>query len=250
MTAKAAQAEALSWRERVFPKLAWASVKGTLLLGLFAGIYWLWLQSTVWLPVKQILVAGALQEVSSAELRDVVKPLLQDGFIRMDVRQVRDAVEAMPWVSRVTVRRQWPDTLALEVEEQRLLARWHDDGLVNLGGELFYPAKIEVDASVPRFEGIDGLSHEMAKHYQRYQQILSEVGLSIVAIRVSERHAWVVELDNEIELVLGREPQDQRIQRFINVYRTDLAEKTKQISRVDLRYSNGFSIRWKENKVG
>ncbi len=250
MTAKATPAIALTWRERLFPQLVWVSLKGALLLGLFGGAYWLWLQSAAWLPVKQISVTGVLHEVSGAELRDVVKPLLQDGIIRMDVQQVRDAVEAMPWVSRVTVRRQWPDTLALEVEEQPLLARWHDDALVNLQGELFYPATIEVDAKVPRVEGVDGLSRAMAKHYQRYQRILSEVGLSIVAIRVSKRHAWVVELDNEIELILGREPQDQRIERFINVYRNELAEKSKRISRVDLRYSNGFSISWKENKVG
>ncbi len=250
MTVKAAPAEALSWRKSLFPKLAWVSLRGALLLGLCGGVYGLWLQSAVWLPVKQISVTGVLQEVSSAELRDVVKPLLQGGIIRLDVQQVRDAVEAMPWISRVTVRRQWPDTLALEVEEQPLLARWHDDALVNLRGELFYPTTIEVDAAVPQFAGIDGLSQEMAKRYQRYQQILSPAGLSIVAIRVSERHAWVVELDNEIELILGREPQDQRIERFINVYRGELAEKVKRISRVDLRYSNGFSISWKENKVG
>ncbi len=245
-----AQPTTSPWQQTIKPLLLRVALKGGGLLLLLAGFYWLWLQTTTLLPVKQISVTGVMQQVSGAELRDAVKPLLQDGFIRMDVQAIRDAAEALPWVSRVTVRRQWPDTLALVVEEQQLLARWGDDALVNLRGELFYPSIIEVDATLPRFDGVDGLSKVMAETYQQYQSILTDVDLSIVVIKVSERRAWVIELANGIELVLGRGPQSQRIQRFVTVYHGELAEKAEQISRVDLRYSNGFSVSWKENKVG
>lgn len=245
-----AQPTASPWQQTIKPLLVRMGLKGGLLLLLAGALYWFWLQTAVLLPVKQVSVTGVMQQVSSAELRDVVKPLLQDGLIRMDVQTIRDAVESLPWVSRVTVRRQWPETLVLVMEEQQLLARWGDDALVNLRGELFYPSKIEVDATLPRFDGVDGLSQTMAEKYQQYQTMLMAVGLSIVVVKVSERRAWVVGLANGIELVLGREPQSQRIQRFITVYRRDLAEKAERISRVDLRYSNGFSISWKENKVG
>lgn len=245
-----AQPTASPWQQTIKPLLVRMGLKGGLLLLLVSALYWFWLQTAALLPVKQVSVTGVMQQVSSTELRDVVKPLLQDGLIRMDVQVIRDAVESLPWVSRVTVRRQWPDTLALVVEEQQQLARWGDDALVNLRGELFYPSTIEVDATLPRFDGVDGLSKVMAEAYQQYQPILADVELSIAVIKVSERRAWVIELANGIELVLGRGPQNQRIQRFITVYRSGLAEKAERISRVDLRYSNGFSVSWKENKVG
>jgi len=231
--------------------LRWQVVlKVMLFLVLLASVYGVWLQSTVWLPFKQIEVTGILQQVSSAELREVVAPLVSVGFIRMDVLAVRDAVKALPWVSEVTVRRQWPDTLALEIEEQQLLARWGDVGLINQQGELFYPENLEVDEAVPRFYGVEGVSSKMAQGYLRYQDLLQEAQLSIVRLDVSARRAWSIKLNNGVDLLLGREPPDQYLQRFIEVYRGGLAEQIERISRVDLRYSNGFAVRWKENKAG
>lgn len=225
-------------------------LKGVLFLVLLAGVYGAWLQSTTWLPFKQIEVTGVLQQVSGAELREVVAPLVSEGFIRMDVLAVHDAVKALPWVSEVTVRRQWPDTLALDIEEQQLLARWGDVGLINQQGELFYPTDIEVDDAVPRFYGVEGVSSKMAQGYLRYQELLQKAQLSIVRLDVSARRAWSIKLNNGVDLLLGREPQDQYLRRFIEVYRDGLAEKIERISRVDLRYSNGFAVRWKENKAG
>lgn len=231
--------------------LLWPMLPKGLLLALILGsVYGVWLQSTVWLPFEQIEVTGALQQVGSAELREVVAPLVSVGFIRVDVMAVRDAVEALPWVSSVTVRRQWPNTLALEVEEQRLLARWGDNGLINQKGELFYPEDIDIDTDIPHFYGVEGVSSQMATAYRRYQALLQKAQLSVVRLDVSERRAWRIKLNNGVELVLGREPKDQHLQRFIDVYSSGLADQITRISRVDLRYSNGFAVRWKDNKVG
>ncbi len=231
------------WLQRYLPKLL-------ILALLIGGSYWAWMQTTSLLPVKQLAVTGVMQQVSSTELREVVRPLVQEGFVRMDVLAVRDAVEAMPWVSRTTIRRQWPDTLAIEVEEQQLLAQWGSEALVNTQGELFRPRTVETESVIPRFDGIAGMNQRMATAYQRYQQMLSEVELTVLRVEVTERRAWLLELDNGIELVLGREPSERHLQRFIDVMRSGLSQRAEEISRVDLRYSNGFAVRWKDNKIG
>lgn len=231
--------------------IPWLSLlKGLMLAGVSIVIYWSWLQTAQLLPIKQIALTGVMQQVQGAAVRDAVRPFVEKGFFSTDVAQVRDVVEAMPWVSQATVRRQWPDTLAIEVKEQRLLARWADDALINLQGELFYPPLLEGFQSVPQFNGIAGLNVVMAEQYQHYQQMLSVIALTIVRLDVSERRAWRIKLNNGVELLLGRAPQTQRLQRFIDAYQGGLADHTEQISRVDLRYSNGFAISWKENKVG
>ena len=41
------------------------------------------------------------------------------GFLLVAV-----ALAALPWVERVVVRKQWPDTLEILITEHRALARW------------------------------------------------------------------------------------------------------------------------------
>ena len=216
---------------------------------LFIG-HWSWQKTAQLLPVKQIAVTGVLQQVTGEKLREVVRPLVKEGFVRTDVIAVRDAVRALPWVSTVTIRRQWPDTLALEVEEQQLLATWGDNALVNQQGELFYPESFDLPSATPRFFGIDGMNLRMSESYLGFKEQLLQVGLEIVRLEVTERRAWQMTLSNGIELLMGREPQGQHLQRFIKAYSSGLAQRAEQIGRVDLRYSNGFAIRWKESGIG
>lgn len=236
--------------ERIKSYLLRYGPKSVLLITLLLAGHWAWQQTAQLLPVEQIVVTGVMQQVSGAELRELVHPMVTDGFFRTDLIAVRDAIQAMPWVSKATVRRQWPDALAIEIEEQQLLASWGESALVNAQGELFYPESVEVAAGMPTFVGIDGLSQKMSQRYRDFQALLQPEGLMIVSLEVTERRAWQMTLSNGIELLLGREPQEKDLQRFMTAYRSGLSQRAEEISRVDLRYSNGFAIRWKENGIG
>jgi cell division protein FtsQ len=73
---------------------------------------------------------------------------------------------------------------------------------------------------------------------------LARVGRSVARLSVNARRSWELELDNGVELRLGREQTMARLRRFVRTYPVVHAAKLDQLQYVDLRYSNGFSVRW------
>ncbi|HYQ52651.1 MAG TPA: cell division protein FtsQ/DivIB, partial [Pseudomonas sp.] len=49
-----------------------------------------------------------------------------------------------------------------------------------------------------------------------------------------------------IELLLGRDHLVEKMRRFIAIYDKTLKEQITNIARIDLRYSNGLAVGWRE----
>ena len=64
------------------------------------------------------------------------------------------------------------------------------------------------------------------------------------AVSLDARGAWRVELSNSIEVRLGREDSDRRIELFVEIVAPIIAARLGEVAYVDMRYSNGFAIGW------
>lgn len=235
-------ATALALTQRIDWRLV---VKAGAALVVMALLVVAWLNSERFMPLRQVQAIGALDKISPAQLQAVVAPLAASGFLRVDVSAVRDQVEAMTWVRHAAVRRVWPDTLAIEIEEHKALAVWSKGGLVDDQGALFAGQAAEVAEILPVFSGIETLAKAMVEQYRAMKPHLDGVELRVVSLDVNERRAWSVKLDNGIELVLGRELKAEQIARFVQIYPQVFASRAPEIARVDLRYTNGMAVQWK-----
>ena len=56
----------------------------------------------------------------------------------------------MPWVRHASVRRVWPNALAVTLEEYKPLGTWGSDQLVSVDGELFTANQGEPKTTCPR----------------------------------------------------------------------------------------------------
>ncbi|MGA1730758.1 MAG: cell division protein FtsQ/DivIB, partial [Steroidobacteraceae bacterium] len=84
-----------------------------------------------------------------------------------------------------------------------------------------------------------------AQRYLAIQERLGHQGLRLKALTLDERGAWEMELTNGVLVRLGRNQVDQRTERFIRVASQVIAGRAAEVSHVDMRYSNGFSIGWR-----
>ena len=191
-------------------------------------------------------VEGEFGHVSQEQIQQAVLAYVSAGFFNVDVDAVREAVLALPWVYHVTARRVWPDTVALVVTEQVPLARWGKQALVNQHGELFRPPAQSWPDGLPRFEGPQGLADSMLHHYRDMSRLLTPLDLRIGRLAQDERRAWRLVLGNDIEIMLGRADTYQRLIRLVRIYPRVLGEQAAAIARIDLRYTNGFAVRWRE----
>ncbi len=202
-----------------------------------------WLQDPETLPMRHVQVQGEFRFVDEQELTQRVSEHLYGGFFSVDVDAVRAAAQELAWVDHVSVRRIWPDTLRLIVREQQPAARWGETGLLNTRGELFHPPAATVPAGLPLLAGPDELRERVMQQYLKARELLALIDRQPRHLELDARRAWHLELDNGVQVDLGREDAEPRLLRFVRAYPA-LARGQVAIERVDMRYSNGFSVLW------
>jgi cell division protein FtsQ len=200
-------------------------------------------------PVQNIRFEGPLDRVTHAELEAVVLNLVRGNFFLVDLDAVRESVEALAWVHRAEVRRRFPQDIAVQFTEERLAARWSDGAWVNTSGEVVRVPDADLPADLPRMAGPDGTSAQVLAAYDVFRETLAPSHLRIVALTLTPRRSWRLDLEGEandqrLTILLDRDQPRNRLERFARVYQASLASEATAIRQVDLRYTNGFAVAW------
>ena len=196
-------------------------------------------------PVRVISIDGSFQRVSPGEIEKAVAPFATQGFMSADLADIQRAVETLPWVDHARIARRWPNSLRVTVIEQTAAARWGESGLLNTRGELFVRTATHVPPELPHLSGPEGTESQVAQRYLAAQGRMLEAGMRIAALRLDERGAWEMDLDSGVTVRLGRRDVEERIERFIHTASQVIAHRLTEIGYVDMRYSNGFAIGWR-----
>ncbi len=198
-------------------------------------------------PLASIKIEGEFRFVSKGALQNLILPKLNGSFVDLNLREVKESIEANPWVKSVTVERIWPDSLKLRVTEQAPIARWNNDGFINREGTLVKVESNAALASLPSLSGDDDKSNTLAKNYVFFSELLKINGLNITALRVDSTMSWSMVLEQGFELVLGRDEIHEKLESFSFIYNKYLSNKTVKIDRVDMRYEKGLAVKWKDD---
>lgn len=210
-------------------------------IALFAAVIVFVVYSSLF-PVRKVQIDGKLSQVSHAQLQYIAEHGITGNLFTVDVHQIKQSFEQLPWVKKAEVRRFWPDKLEIAVIERQALARWDKNGLIDVDGVWFDGS---TDAALPVFEGSQGTEVQMAMMYNKLKPVLAKSNLTIETLQLAERGAWQVTLDNGILLKLGRKNVLKRAQVLTQFWGSQLAEQQNNIEYIDLRYSNGFVVKAK-----
>ena len=211
-----------------------------LIAGLIAlCIAFQWVSRASLFQLRHASIAAPLKHVDEVVLRNVIRSLSGD-FLSVDLAQTQAKIAKLSWVRHVDIRREFPDRLNFDIEEHEPLARWGEETLVNVYGELF---TAEHRGVLPSFSGSDGREKELLEFYNRSKSALAVLGLTPVEVTLSPRHAWRLKLNNGLLLELGRDQIDERFAIFAQAYRHTLAQLPDAKGTVDLRYNGGFALK-------
>lgn len=195
-------------------------------------------------PLRKIDVNGYLDHVNREQVKLIVQQEMKGNFFTLDIKKIRGAFEKLPWVRTVNVRRRWPDRLEVVLEEHQALARWGSIGLVNTRGEVFQAAS---NSDLPEFIGPTPESaKDIAEHYALFKATLAPLKQAPVQVVLSPRRSWQVRLKSGLNLELGRDEVAQRLVKFAGVFERSVARLPATVNYVDLRYPNGFAVRYPE----
>jgi len=227
--------------------LRWLTALVVLLLFAGSGVWGvITLRDPAVLPLKIVRIDGELRNLDRRALEQAVGGVVEGNFFTVDLDAVRAAALKLDWVDQVTVRRIWPDTLNMWVEEQQPVARWGDSRLVNGRGGVFTPEPEALKTELPSLVGPDDSAAEMVARYQRMSRRFIALKLDITRLVRDGRGAWTVGFKQGMELKLGHTDTEARVDRFVQLYpRLEQAEK-RRVKRVDMRYANGVAVLWGE----
>ena len=203
-----------------------------------------WLGDPARFPLTTVEITGDLDHIDRAALERRLMPAAAGGFFSVDVAAVAGAARHEPWVKSALVRRVWPDKLVVEIVGHRPIARWGEGGLLSDRGEVFAVAGPLPD-TLPLLSGPTGARpRRVFADYQRFCRLLE--GLPPVReVRQEARGAWHIGLANGINITAGRKDVTGRLKRFAAIYGSRLAGVAPPLDSVDLRYSDGFAVRFK-----
>lgn len=197
-------------------------------------------------PLHVVEVKGDFRNLDKQRLQDAVAAHVEGGFFTVDVSAIRSAAEQLPWVNKASVKRIWPATLRISIEEQQAIARWGEQGYLNRNGEPFFPEASSPVLPLPALAGPQGHELKVLLNYQRVAKTLAPLGIEVARMELDNRRAWHLQVGDGVLLELGRVNTRERLQRFIRAYPTIFAARIEELKRVDLRYSNGFSVYWQQ----
>ena len=92
-----------------------------------------------------------------------------------------------------------------------------------------------------------GRERHLLDFYRQLTDWLAPINLRIIHLREDQSRTYTLQLENAPRLILGRHLFEPRIKRFIAAYQAGFADYMHHVACVDLRYLDGFAVRWKKD---
>lgn len=198
------------------------------------------------LPIRHVRIQGNFQHLSTEKMQAIVSEVIDGGFFNLNVMAINDALLDEPWVDWVVVKRIWPDALNVHVKEQAAVAHWNEKSLLNESATVFTPENASTIDGIPYLAGPDGMEYTVFTRYGQLRKALTGFA-RINEVSLSDRRAWTIQFENGPLVILGRNDAGSRITRLTESVLPNLKGEIENVRQIDLRYTNGFAIQWRNN---
>lgn len=190
--------------------------------------------------IRSVQIQGSFRHLSTESLQQAVARVIRDDFFGQELAVIRDALLSEPWIAEASVRREWPGRLTVQVTEHQPVAIWDEGRLLSRAGVVFDADPASVSDRLPRLFGPEGSHQLVLQTYQVIASTLAPLRLQPTKVRLNDRYAWSVQLNESVEVIFGREDLTGRLQRLLVYLRT--TEHTDAPKAIDLRYPNGLAV--------
>jgi cell division protein FtsQ len=217
-----------------------------------AALLWWGLRHPVF-SIAAINVQGDLAHNNAVTLRVNVAPRLAGNFFTIDLATVRNAFEAVPWVRKAVIRREFPNRLNVVLQEHQPTAYWGADGesrLLNSYGEVFEANVGDVEADdLPHLSGPSGQSAQLLAMYRTLLPLFEPIDAIVEKLELTDRGSWRAHLDTGAVVELGRGTVAETVERtrqFVQTVSQATAKYNRNpdaIESADLRHGNGYALR-------
>lgn len=193
-------------------------------------------------PVANIQVEAPFLYVSKQDIEQALTPHTKQGLVNIDNQAIKSSLSAMPWVKSVNVKKIWPGTLFIKVDERRPIAQFNDNILIDESGVSFPNTKTST-VELIKLHGIDGSEKELLQEYKKMSRLLSSISLAPKMLEINSS-IIILTMKDGLKLLMTKKGAKAQLERFIRVYPELAQKKSTPILRVDMRYKHGLAVKW------
>ena len=197
-------------------------------------------------PIKQVQLQGQFIHIDRLQIERLVQANIGVHFFDTDLHALRQSLEAIAWIKHAFVKRVWPQTLHVEIEEHHVEAHWGTRDLISSEAVVFTPEHF-TDEGLPILYASVGKESIALKKYREANNLLEIAGVGTIKMLAEDRRGmWKFLLNNGIFVKVGDVDWMRRLQRLLDAWRGGLSDKSSQIRCIDLRYFDGLAVAWKD----
>lgn len=197
-------------------------------------------------PIRSVKVSGEFFHLNENKLQKRLEKHLIANYFNVNLLEVREAAEALPWIEKAWVKKEWPDSVVIKIEERVAIANWGKDQLISQHQKIFSSDEVKHLDQLPTFYGIDEYAPLMLNRFNEIKSTLGPLGLSVKTLKLEDRFSWHVTLNDGLKLVIDEVDFMKKLERFVELYQTMPSIDRPYIDQADLRYENGLAIKWKK----
>ncbi|QPC92249.1 cell division protein FtsQ/DivIB [Mesorhizobium sp. INR15] len=187
--------------------------------------------------VDQVKVVGNRQ---TSEI-DILDRLELDGWtslIGFNAEAARERISGLPWIEVAAVRKVYPHTLEVRVEEREAFALWQQGdelSVIEKDGAVIAPFSGGSQTQLPLLvgSGAPAKAPDFLVKVEKYPELAARVK---GYIRIGDRR-WDMRLDNGVTVKLPEDGEDQAIAALVKMDKDD-GLLSRDIAAVDMRLSD------------
>lgn len=196
--------------------------------------------------LKNIKIKGASQ-LSESEILAKIYPFIKDSVFGTDMGKVKEAIASHPFIKDVRVKRVFPFSILIDVNERAPSALWIGSGgnirMLDESGQAYRSlAKGDAAGLIAISASEKNEARSVFKEVSSWEQqgIMKKDAISEVVYR--EGNMTVFSLDGGVEIILGKEDQRERLKRALAVL-DDARRRGLLIRCIDARFEKGAIVR-------
>ena len=218
-----------------------------LLMGIAASIYAIYqrLSQQNFFPLKRVIIQEPLRYGDMREVSEIIRNHHQRDLLHMDVTLLADEMQRLDWIAKASVYKRWPDAVEVKLEERVPVVRWGGRAFLDASGEPFSIPDNDKLRELATIHGPDGYEKQVLQYWHDIAPWLGARQLQLQQLSLDQRLVWHAELENGLDVILGRDQLNDRLKKLAVVNDKVIKPYHRYIEAIDLRYHDGFSVRWK-----
>jgi cell division protein FtsQ len=204
-----------------------------------------WMLVAIGFGIEDVKITGQ-QETSEIAILEQLD--IAGSLISFDVTDAQKKLAELPWIERVTVRKFYPGTLAIEITERKPFALWQRDGevlVIDRSGTGIVPLDDSRFAKLPFMVG--GGANETAQPFVADLLTQPEIAAEMHdAVLVAGRR-WDLHLDNGVTVKLPEKGVKQALAQLVKL-NSDSQLLARDVVVIDLRLPDRVTVRLPEGR--